>query len=205
MISDEIRLGLPIRSFDDAAAFDLWLSVEPRNSAGIWLMIAKKGASARGVSKRDAIDAALCHGWIDGQQHPYDGEFWLTRFTPRRPASLWSQVNRTRVGELMAAGRILCAGLTQIQAAKSDGRWDAAYAPASTAEPSAELLAALAAVPYAANSFSSLRRSERYAIMHRLNNLKTSAGRTRAIRQTVDMLVGRAAAVAAASSPKSSD
>ena len=87
MADTEERLGLPIQAFDDADAFERWLAAEPRTSRGIWLKLRKKGAAVVGVSKRDAIDSALCHGWIDGQQHPYDEGFWLTRFTPRRPAS----------------------------------------------------------------------------------------------------------------------
>lgn len=188
MTDTEMRLGLPVVSFDSAEAFERWLAMEPRNSLGIWLKLAKKGAGAIGVFKAEAIDAALCHGWIDGQQQPYDAAFWLTRFTPRRRGSRWSQVNRTRAQELIAEGRMAAAGLTEIEAARSDGRWDDAYAPASTAQPSPELQAALDASPRAAAFFVTLTGANRYAILYRLQGLKTAQGRTRRIAEFVAML-----------------
>src|SRR6187402_2699110 len=130
----EMRLGLPIIGFERAAVFDAWLGAEPRTSKGLWLKLAKKGAKVASLTKSEAIDAALCHGWIDGQLDKYDDTHWLVRFTPRKARSRWSQVNRKRAAELLAEGRMCSAGLAQIEAAKSDGRWAAAYAPASTAE-----------------------------------------------------------------------
>lgn len=188
MADHEQRLGLPILAFADRFAFERWLAAEPRRSPGIWVKLRKTGAPVTGLSKADAIDAALCHGWIDGQQHPYDESYWFTRFTARRPASRWSQVNRQRAGELIAAERMRPAGLAEIQAAQADGRWDAAYAPASTAEPCAEFQAALDASPEAAAAFHALRCSDRYAILHRINNLKTAKGRAKAISDTVARL-----------------
>lgn len=188
MADDETRLGLPIRAFDDPDAFERWLAAEPRTSSGIWLKLRKKGAAVDGVLKPDAIDAALCHGWIDGQQHPYDDDFWLTRFTPRRPASRWSQVNRTRAGELIAERRMRPAGLVEIETAQADGRWDAAYAPASTAAPCAEFQAALDAAPAASAAFAALKRSDRYSILYRIDNLKTAKGRARKIAEAIAML-----------------
>lgn len=184
----EMRLGLPVMRLDTADALCRWFEAEPRTSPGMWLVLTKKGAGLIGLSKAEAVDAALCHGWIDGQQHPYDAALWLTRFTPRRRSSRWSQVNRHRAQELVATGRMTLAGLAEIQAAQADGRWDAAYAPASTAQPSPELQAALDASPQAATAFAALGRAERYAILHQISNLKTPQGRTRRILQLVGML-----------------
>ena len=188
MTEPESRLGLPVVGFDDAAAFDLWLAAEPRTSAGIWLRLVRKGAAPIGVSKPDAIDAALCHGWIDGQQQSYDDASWLTRFTPRRRASRWSQVNRARAEQLVREGRMRPAGLEEIERARADGRWDAAYAPASTARPCPELQAALDASPQAAARFAALGAAERYLILHRLANLRTASARTRRVAACVAAL-----------------
>src|SRR3954469_3755374 len=125
----EMRAGLPIIGFAEAGVFDAWLAAEPRDSKGLWLKLAKKGAGAASLSKAEAIDAALCHGWIDGQLDKYDEAHWLVRLTPRKRASKWSEVNRKRALELIAEGRMRPAGLAEIEAAKADGRWDAAYAP----------------------------------------------------------------------------
>ena len=184
----ETRLGLPIRAFDDQGAFDRWLAAEPRTSPGFWMKIGKKGTDGAGISKAGAIDVALCHGWIDGQQHPYDDLYWLTKFTPRRANSRWSQVNRTRVGELTAEGRMRPAGLAEVRAAREDGRWDAAYAPASTAEPPTDLLAALDASPQAAAAFAIMNRGARYSILYRLHNLKTAQGRANSISRIIAKL-----------------
>jgi uncharacterized protein YdeI (YjbR/CyaY-like superfamily) len=187
-IQHEMRLGLPIMGFDDDDAFGRWLGAAPRTSPGIWLKLVKKGASITGISKAAAIDVALCHGWIDGQQHPYDADFWLTRFTPRRPASRWSQINRTRVLELIADGRMECAGLAEIEAAQADRRWHVAYAPASTAQPSPELQAGLDASPRAAAAFAAFGRADRYAILYRITNLRTRQGRDRVVAEVMRML-----------------
>lgn len=184
----EMRLGLPIVGLDGADAWSRMLAAEPRTSRGVWLKLARKGAGVVGLSKADAIDVALCHGWIDGQQHPYDAATWLTRFTPRRRASRWSQVNRTRARELVDAGLMRPGGLAEIRAAQADGRWDAAYAPASTALPCPELQAALDAAPRSATVFALLRRAPRYAILHRIGGLKTPQARARRIADVVRML-----------------
>jgi uncharacterized protein YdeI (YjbR/CyaY-like superfamily) len=120
-----------------------WLEEQPASSPGLWIKFAKAGSGIPGVSKSEAIDAALCHGWIDGQLDKYDDKHWLIRFTPRKARSKWSQVNRARAIELIDAGRVRASGLAQIDAAKADGRWDAAYAPASKAEVPPDLQAAL--------------------------------------------------------------
>lgn len=131
----ELRSGLPVVGFANAEALETWLTNQPAGSSGLWIKFAKTGSGIASVSKSEAIDAALCHGWIDGQLNKYDEQHWLIRFTPRKARSKWSGVNRARVGELIESKRVREAGLEQVRAAKADGRWDAAYAPASTAQP----------------------------------------------------------------------
>lgn len=174
------RAGLPIVAFDDAAAWKCWLAAEPRTSQGLWLKLAKSGNAASTLTKRQAIDGALIHGWIDGQLNPYDDAWWLIRFTPRKPRSKWSEVNRTRATALIAEGRMAPGGQTEIDAAKADGRWDAAYAPQSTAAVPDDLAAALAALPGARAFFDALDATNRYAILHRTHDAKRAE--TRAAR-----------------------
>ena len=154
------RAGLPIRAFADAAAWEQWLAGQPRDSRGVWLKLAKAGAGVASVSKAEAIDAALCHGWIDGQLNPFDDDYWLIRFTPRKGRSKWSEKNRARAIELIADGRVSAAGQAEIDAAKADGRWDAAYAPQSTAAVPDDLAAALDAEPGARAFFDGARFSQ---------------------------------------------
>lgn len=140
------------------------------------------------MTRTEAIDAALCHGWIDGQLDRYDDQHWLVRFTPRTARSKWSQVNRARATELLEAGRMSPLGLAQIEAAKADGRWDAAYAPASKAEVPSDLQAALAQNPRAAAFFATLTGANRYAILYRIGAVKRPETRARKIAQFVVML-----------------
>ena len=140
------------------------------------------------VSKAGAIDAALCHGWIDGQLRKYDDESWLVRFTPRKRASKWSAVNRARALELIRAGRMRSAGLAEIEAAKADGRWAAAYAPASQAEVPADLKAALDGSPAATHFFATFTGANRYAILYRIGAVRKPETRARHIAQYVSML-----------------
>lgn len=187
-MTDKTRAGLPVISFPDVAAFDAWLDAQPRSSAGLWLRLAKKGAAFASLSKAEAIDAALCNGWIDGQLDRYDEVSWLVRFTPRKPASKWSAVNRKRALELIATGRMRPAGLAEIDAAKADGRWDAAYAPASQARPPPDLQAALDASPKAAAFFATLTGANRYAVIYRVSTVKTPDARQKKIARFVVML-----------------
>jgi len=187
-MTDETKAGLPVMSFPDVAAFDAWLDAQPRSSAGLWLRLAKKGAAFASLSKAEAIDAALCNGWIDGQLDKYDDVSWLVRFTPGKPASKWSAVNRTRALELIATGRMRPAGLAEIDAAKADGRWDAAYAPASQARPPPDLRAALDASPKAAAFFATLTGANRYAVIYRVSTVKTPDARQKKIARFVAML-----------------
>ncbi|MEY2927996.1 MAG: hypothetical protein RL367_2473 [Pseudomonadota bacterium] len=141
--------------------------------------------------QRRAVDVALCHGWIDGQLDTYDQTGWLTRFTPRRPRSKWSEGNRSRALELIAQGRVYPAGMGQIESAQADGRWDAAYPPASKADVPPDLQQALAANPQAAAFFATLTSVNRYAILYRITTVKRAETRARKIADFVAMLERR--------------
>ena len=184
----EQRGGLPVLAFRDGEAFEHWLGQQPADAAGLWLKLAKKSAGQRGLTKSDAIDAGLCHGWIDGQLDQYDDSHWLVRFTPRKARSKWSQVNTKRATELLAEGRMRPSGLAQIEAAKADGRWAAAYAPASSATVPADLQDALDASPEAADFFATLKGANRYAILYRIGSVKRPETRARKIAEYVAML-----------------
>ncbi|MDQ2879677.1 MAG: YdeI/OmpD-associated family protein [Pseudomonadota bacterium] len=179
-MNDVDRAGLPVRAFASLAAWEAWLEQQPRESKGVWLKLAKKSAGTPSVSKAEAIDGALCHGWIDGQLDGFDADWFLVRFTPRKARSKWSQKNRQRAEELLAAERIHPAGQAEIDAAKNDGRWAAAYAPASTATVPDDLATALDAEPKARAFFDTLTGANRYAILYRVHDAKkpeTRAGR----------------------------
>jgi uncharacterized protein YdeI (YjbR/CyaY-like superfamily) len=178
---------LPLLTFADAAALDAWLADQPADSPGAWLRFAKAGAPEPTISKSDAIDCALAHGWIDGQLGGIDGSWFKTRFTPRRPRSIWSQVNRERVERLLAAGRMTPAGLREVEAAKADGRWDAAYAPASTIEVPDDLREALEAAGVA-ERFAALKSQERYSILFNVHDAKRPETRARRIAKYVEGL-----------------
>jgi uncharacterized protein YdeI (YjbR/CyaY-like superfamily) len=187
--TSEERAGLPILAFADTSAFGAWLASQGASVPGLWLRLAKKGAARRTLTRSEAIDAALCHGWIDSQLDTYDEHSWLIRFTPRRPRSKWSELNRQRASDLLAEGRMRPAGLAQIEMAKADGRWEAAYAPASAAEAPPDLAAALDANPQAAVFFATLKGANRYAILYRIGAVKTPEARARKIAQFVAMLM----------------
>lgn len=187
-MSEETRADLPILAFDNAAALEVWIAMQPHSSKGIWLQLAKKGSGMVSVSRSEAIDVGLCHGWIDGQQHPYDETRWLVRFTPRRRASKWSQINRARALELIREGRVRPAGMAEIEAAQANGRWDAAYAPASAIEVPDDLRQALDASPPAASAFAVIKADERYAILYTIANAKRPETRVRQIAKFVSKL-----------------
>ena len=180
--------GLPVAGFEDLAAFSQWLDLQPASSPGLWLRLAKKDSVTVSLSKQQAIDAALCHGWIDGQLETYDTDHFLVRFTPRKPRSKWSQVNCKRTEQLLGEGRMQPGGLAQVAAAKADGRWDAAYAPASTATVPEDLQAALNASPVAAPFFATLTGANRYAILYRIGAVKRPETRARKIAGYVAMM-----------------
>ena len=184
----EERAGLPIIAFKDLAALERWLEAQPVNSRGIWIKLAKAGSGMASVTKAEAIDAALCQGWIDGQLNRYDEAFWLIRCMPRKARSKWSQLNRARAEDLLAAGRVRPRGLAQIEAARADGRWDAAYAPASRAQPPPDFQAALDRSPEAAAFFATLTGANRYAILYRIEAVKKAETRVRKIASFIGML-----------------
>lgn len=179
---------LPIMPFSSAAIFDAWLSVHHAQPIGIWLQIAKKGSGVESVTYLEGRDTALCWGWIDGQTRSLDATYYLVRFTPRRPRSKWSKVNRDVVAELIAAGRMQGPGLAQIEAAKADGRWEAAYDSPRTITVPEDLQAALDADPAAAATFATLRKSPRFQILHRIHDAKRPETRTRRIEKFVRAL-----------------
>lgn len=184
----ETRDGLPILAFADAGALDQWLAAQPPGSPGFWLKLAKKGSGVASVAKAEAVDAALCHGWIDGLMNPYDEWSWLIRFTSRRPRSKWSLVNRERAEALIEEKRMRPAGLAEVEAAKADGRWADAYPPHSRAEPPADFRAALGASPKAAAFFATLKGANRYGLIYRVLDAKRPETRATRIAGFVEML-----------------
>jgi len=182
----EMKDGLPLMEFADAGAFDRWLAANA-NAPGLWLKFAKKGGGAATLAKADAIDCALCHGWIDGQLGRLDDDYFLTRFTPRKAGGRWSANNAKRASELVAQGRMRPRGLAEIEAAKSDGRWQAAYPSARAAEAPADFAAALAESPEAAAFFAALDGANRYALLYRLHHAKPQL-RERRIAEFIGML-----------------
>lgn len=184
----EQRGGLPVLDFLNAESFEEWLNQQAADAAGAWLKLPKKSANAPGLTKPEAIDAALCYGWIDGQLDKYDDKYWLVRFTPRKARSKWSELNKRRATELVAEGRMRKSGVAQIDAAKADGRWAAAYAPASSAKVPADLQEALNANPKAAKFFATLKGASRYAILYRIGSVKRPETRARKIAEYVAML-----------------
>ncbi|SFJ94934.1 Uncharacterized conserved protein YdeI, YjbR/CyaY-like superfamily, DUF1801 family [Bradyrhizobium sp. Gha] len=164
------------------------MSAEPRTSAGCWLKLSRAGAARTTITKQDAIEAALCCGWIDGQLAPFDDAHFLVRMTPRRRGSRWSQKNRDAADQLLAQGRIRPAGLAEIEAAKADGRWAGAYASQGKAEVPADLVAALTRNKSAAAFFEDLDRANRYSIIYRVNDAKRPETRAERITKFVAML-----------------
>jgi uncharacterized protein YdeI (YjbR/CyaY-like superfamily) len=182
------KRDLPVLAFKSQQAWDAWLTSQPVGSKGLWLKLAKKSSGVATVSKQEAIDAALCHGWIDGQLDSFDDKYWLVRFTPRQSASKWSEKNRARALQLVELGRIQPAGLNEIERAKKDGRWNAAYAPQSTAQVPDDLRAALAKNRRAKSFFETLDSRNRYAILYRIHNAKKAETRMARIEKFVAML-----------------
>jgi uncharacterized protein YdeI (YjbR/CyaY-like superfamily) len=180
-----------IKAFKSEAAFDAWMRTHHAGETEIWLRIYKKGSGKPTVSNAEALDVALCWGWIDGIRKRLDDDSFLQRYTPRRAKSIWSQVNRDNVARLTAAGRMQPAGQRQVDAAKADGRWNAAYAPMRTASHATlpdDLRAAIDANPRARKTLQTLGRFNLFALAFRTNNMKTAAGRARKIASLVAML-----------------
>ena len=188
MTSPKTRSELPVRAFASSAKWEAWLAAQPRTSKGVWLKLAKAASGIASVSKQEAIDGALCHGWIDGQLDKFDANYWLIRFTPRRPKGKWSQLNRERALVLIKLGRICSAGMREIEQAKLDGRWDAAYAPQSKAQVPEDLQSVLDRNPRAKLHFDRLDRVNRYAILYRIHDAKKPETRATRIEKYTSML-----------------
>jgi uncharacterized protein YdeI (YjbR/CyaY-like superfamily) len=167
--------------FASAAAWRSWLEENHATSPGVWLMIAKKRSGIETVSYDEAVDEALCFGWIDGQKAKADEPYFLQRFTRRRDRSPWSRINTERVAALTEAGKMAPAGVRAVEAAKADGRWDAAYAGQASAEVPDDLQLALAGSPAAAAFFAELDKANRYAILYRIGSVRSADARARKI------------------------
>ncbi len=180
-----------IKSFCNAAAFEAWLSKNHAGETELWLKMHKKASGLPSVNYKEALDVALCWGWIDGLKKSCDERSFLQRFTPRKSKSMWSQVNRDHIARLTKAGRMTEHGQRHVDAAQADGRWAAAYAPirlATEAGVPKDLRAAIAANPRARKTFRTLGKMNLFALTFRTNNMKTPAGRAKKIAELVAML-----------------
>jgi uncharacterized protein YdeI (YjbR/CyaY-like superfamily) len=183
-----------IKSFRSEAEFEDWLSKHHDCESELWLKIHKKDSGLPSVTNAEAIDVALCWGWIDGLRKAFDERSFLQRFSPRKAKSLWSQINRDKCAKLIAAGRMTRHGRRHVDAAKADGRWEAAYAPIRSATPASipkDLRAAIEASPRARKVFETLNRQNLFALAFRTNHMKTPEGRARKITALVAMLERR--------------
>lgn len=178
----------PILLFADRAAFRAWLGERHASQPGLWLRIAKGASPLRSVTYADALDVALCFGWIDGQKRSHDADSFLQKFTPRQKRSAWSKRNREHVERLIAAGEMHAAGLAAVDAAKADGRWDRAYDSPSTVTVPEDLQAALDEHPDADAFFRTLKGASRYAILYRIQTAVRPETRARRIAEFVAML-----------------
>jgi uncharacterized protein YdeI (YjbR/CyaY-like superfamily) len=179
---------LPVHAFASQADFEAWLEAEHETAPGLWVRIAKKSSGIPTVSPAEAIESCLCFGWIDGKRISNDDTTFLQRYTPRRSRSKWSKINRDTATRLIDEGRMRPRGLAEVQRAKEDGRWDAAYDSPSTMAVPDDLQAVLDADPKAAEAFAGLSATNRYAILFRIHDAKRPETRERRIRQFVEML-----------------
>lgn len=186
-MSTELPDDLPVKPFRTAAAWEAWLAAH-RDDPGVWLKIAKKDSGIASVTYAEALDVALCHGWIDGRKHACDARYFLQRFTPRRPKGLWSKINIGHAERLIASGRMRPAGLREVEAAKADGRWEAAYSGASEMGVPEELAAALAGNRRAKAFFDKLDGANRYAFCWRVRTAKKPETRLARAEKFVAML-----------------
>jgi uncharacterized protein YdeI (YjbR/CyaY-like superfamily) len=185
--SDSLK-GLPIILFEQPEEWADWLEQHHATSAGLWLRLAKKASGLRSVTYVEAVEVALCYGWIDGQAKSLDESSWLQKFTPRGPKSVWSKINRERVEKLIESGQMKPAGLKAVQAAQQDGRWAAAYDSPSKATVPDDLQAELDKNPEAKAFFETLNSQNRFAILNRIQTAKKAETRARRIQQFIDML-----------------
>jgi len=184
----ETLANLPLVLFESLQEWENWLDAHHAQPQGVWLKIAKKGTPVSSVSYADALDGALCYGWIDGQKKPYDSAFWLQKFTPRRPKSVWSKVNTDKAARLIEAGAMKPAGQREVDAAKQDGRWDAAYEPQSNLAIPDDFQVELDRHPQAKAFFDTLNKVNRYAMCYRIATAKKPETRQARIDKFIAML-----------------
>lgn len=184
----DTKQGLPILSFPSPKKWEEWLAKNHDTSKGLWLKISKKGVEPVTVNYAEALEGALCQGWIDGQKGALDDQFWLQRFTPRGPRSPWSKINQEKALALIEAGRMQPAGLAEVEKAQGDGRWERAYASQSKAEVPDDLQAELDRNPEAAAFFATLNGANRYAVLYRVQEAKKPETRARRIEKFIGML-----------------
>jgi len=180
--------GLPTLPFASAAAWEAWLEDHHAESKGVWIKMAKMDAGIESVRYPEVLDSALCFGWIDGRRDALDERYFLQRFTPRRPRSRWSRINRDKAERLIAEGRMRPAGLAEVEQAKADGRWEAAYEGQRSITVPEDLQRELDARPDARAFFAGLTSQNRYAILYRLQDAKRPETRARRLAQFVAML-----------------
>jgi uncharacterized protein YdeI (YjbR/CyaY-like superfamily) len=183
--------GAAVIAFRNAAEFESWLDAHADLQVGVWLKIAKKGSGVPSLTDDEAVDLGLCYGWISGQRKSYDSVYYLQKYVPRRPRSRWSQVNVAKVEELIAARRIRASGMAEVEAAKADGRWAAAYVSQRNATVPPDLAAALAASPQAARAFDALSKTEQYAVILKLATARTATARVAELRKAMTGLEAR--------------
>jgi uncharacterized protein YdeI (YjbR/CyaY-like superfamily) len=179
---------VPVIAFETQDDWSAWLEEHHAEPSGLWLKIAKKEAGVPSVTYAEALEIALCYGWIDGQKRALDDQFWLQRFTPRRPKSIWSRVNRDKATALIAEGKMRPAGLRQVELARGDGRWEAAYQSQRTVTVPDDFQRALDANPKAGAFFGTLDSANRYAILWRIQTAKKSETRAARIETFIAML-----------------
>jgi uncharacterized protein YdeI (YjbR/CyaY-like superfamily) len=180
--------ALPTLDFPSQSAWADWLEANHTSSPGLWLRLAKKGSRVASVTYAEAVESALCYGWIDGQKDSHDALAWLQKFTPRGPRSIWSKINREKIAVLTAAGRMRPAGLAAVERAKRGGQWEAAYDPPSTSTVPPDFQAALDASATAKAFYGTLNSANRYAILFRIQNAKKAETRARKIAELTAML-----------------
>lgn len=183
-----VKHDVPILTFASRDAWAAWLAEQHATSNGVWLKIAKKNAGIASVSYAEALDVALCYGWIDGQKKAFDSATWLQKFTPRGKRSVWSKINREKVQRLVESARMQSPGLEAVERAKANGQWDAAYDSHRTAGVPDDLQRALDAHPRAKAFFATLNSANRYAILFRIQTVKRAETRAKKIEQFVGML-----------------
>ena len=180
--------GLSIMAFETQQDWERWLTEHHTDTEGIWLKIAKKETGIPSVNYSEALDSALCYGWIDGQKASFDDQYWLQKFTPRRPKSIWSKVNCDKATALIAEGRMQPEGIRQVELAKADGRWESAYESQSKINVPADFQSELDKNQKAKDFFSTLNSINRYAILFRIHSAKRPATRSARINKFIEML-----------------